>query len=51
MANGQIKQYAEMVNLQMAAEAFLRGATIPDEIRAALVAGNTANSKEPDAIN
>jgi len=50
MANSQIKQYADMVNLQMAAEAFLRGATIPDEIRAALVAGNTANSKEPDPL-
>lgn len=50
MANQQIAAYAEMVNLQMAAEAFwsqmARGSTARDVARA----GNTANSKEPDAI-
>lgn len=48
MANGQIQNYANMVNLQMAAEAFWGNSKINfDQI---LLNGNKNNSKEPDSI-
>lgn len=49
MANGQIQRYADMANLQVASEAFLRDALL-SEVRDLVVEGNTNNSKQPDVI-
>ena len=50
MANKKIQTYADMVNLQVASEAFLRDQLTPAAIKAALINGNENNSKEPDGI-
>lgn len=50
MAQGNIQKYADAINQQVAAEAFLRFASVPEDIEALLVAGNRNNSLEPAAI-
>jgi hypothetical protein len=50
MANNQIQRYADMVNLQVASEAFLGGKLTEDQIAAALIRGNKNNSLEPTVI-
>src|ERR1051326_63137 len=50
MAGKKIQTFADMVNLQVAAEAFLKETTNPDQLRRALIAGNKNNSREPNSI-
>jgi RTX calcium-binding nonapeptide repeat (4 copies) len=50
MANGKIQQYADMVNLQMASEAFLGASINATDIVGLLELGNTVKSKEPTVI-
>jgi hypothetical protein len=49
MANGILQRYADMINLQVASEAFLHGAGL-SQIKERVIAGNTANTKEPNSI-
>ncbi|MGE0331943.1 MAG: calcium-binding protein [Ramlibacter sp.] len=51
MANGKIQKYADAVNLQVAAEAFLKNAKFPENVPEAIVEGNKNNSKQPTVIS
>ena len=51
MANGKVQKYADTVNLQLAAEAFLKNAKSPASIPGTVAEGNTNNSKKPAVIS
>ena len=50
MANNQIQTYADMVNLQVASEAFLTQTRLDSAIDAVLKRGNKNITLEPDSI-
>lgn len=50
MANGEIQKYADMVALQIASEAFLKGSESSNSVMAALFEGNGVNSILPESI-
>ncbi len=50
MANGKLEKYAEMINLQVAAEAFLKDTLTNQQLQTTLQQGNKAISILPDRI-
>ncbi|WP_341922199.1 putative Ig domain-containing protein [Polaromonas sp. YR568] len=50
MVNSQLQTYADMINLQVASEAFLAKVRLGTAIDVVLEDGNKNNSKEPNAI-